>query len=155
MIFEISNPSDPYTVVGDDFEVVCIAISVLGKGAYGLNQLCKDGTTFDMPPFPFGGCEEWFQDFFGKSYQEAYDDVIDNCTQSLIDVFDSVVIGRNVDDRKVFEIALGTFKTAEEKANFRNKYLEDRRTSMTNIGKNAQICADFYREYLAKHEVAA
>ena len=34
MIYEISNPSDPYTMKCDDFKVAAVAVLLLGRGAY-------------------------------------------------------------------------------------------------------------------------
>lgn len=84
MIYEIINPSDPYTIEGDDIAVVCVATAILGEGAYGLQT--ADGAEV-MPILLFGRDETWFPERFGASFSELLQatprDVLAACLESV------------------------------------------------------------------------
>lgn len=65
---EIANPSDKATIDCTDILACRIAVALLGGGKYGLIK--KSGET-DMPPFIFGGHDEWFEENHGMSFVEA------------------------------------------------------------------------------------
>lgn len=69
MRFEIINPSDKAFMEGD-LKVAAIAITLLSKGQYALKEVDGNG---GVPLFIFGGGDEWFQDNFQQTIQEAYD----------------------------------------------------------------------------------
>ena len=52
MLFEIMNPSDPYTVVAEDKEIAAVACIVLGTGTYAFKPI--DVGDFEVPLFLFG-----------------------------------------------------------------------------------------------------
>ncbi len=64
-VFEIINPSDPYTVETDEFAAACLATIALGYGHYGLKEIGGEGR--EMPIFLFGGHDAWFRKQFGKT----------------------------------------------------------------------------------------
>lgn len=89
MKFEIINPSDPYTIEADDLEIAAVAVSLLGDGKYPLVGL-GDAAGQDMPPFLFGGHDEWFIENFGGDFEEVGRKVITHRLDALIHSFDSV-----------------------------------------------------------------
>jgi hypothetical protein len=68
MKFEIINPSDKAFIESDSFEIACLATCILSQGHYGLHEV--DGEK-RMPPFIFGGHDEFFKEKFGKTFQES------------------------------------------------------------------------------------
>ena len=92
MIFEIINPSDPYTLECDDLEIASVTVCFLGQGQYGMHQIDGD-KEFRMPIFLFGGENEWFKENFGDNA----DVIIGRCFKDkklqLADALDSVRIG--------------------------------------------------------------
>lgn len=74
MLFEIINPSDPYTMESDSLEVAAVAVCLLGSGAYGLKEL-DSSEPLEVPIFLLGGHDEWFQEKFGRTFKESADHV--------------------------------------------------------------------------------
>lgn len=91
MKFEIVNPSDKYTMEAVDLEVAAVAVSLLGDGAYPLTGLGEDEGQ-DVPPFLFGGHDEWFAQKFGMNFEETGRHVIEHRHSELADALDSVTI---------------------------------------------------------------
>lgn len=62
MLYEIINPSDPYTLHADDLEVAAIVASLIGEGQYALEPQEPDGVK--VPLFSWaaltGGSESSF-----------------------------------------------------------------------------------------------
>lgn len=67
--FEISNPSDKCFIKHKNPEISLLAIILLGDGKYG-----GISETIRMPPFVFGGRDEWWVDKFGRDAQSALDE---------------------------------------------------------------------------------
>ena len=67
MKFEIINPSDKAFLESDDFKTACIS-SILVTAHHGLKQV--DGE-LEMPPFLFGGVDEWWNDKFNESFETS------------------------------------------------------------------------------------
>ena len=58
MLFNIVNPSDPYTIEASSLDVAVMASVLLGQGNYQFTSL--DGGQ-DIPFFAFGGGDKWTQ----------------------------------------------------------------------------------------------
>ena len=71
-VFEIINPSDPYTLKAESLDVAAIAVILMGQGKYCLKEI---GGEREVPFFMFGGADKWFQDNFGKTVEECFDSV--------------------------------------------------------------------------------
>lgn len=126
MIFEIINPSDPYTLESDDLEIASVAVVVLGRGQYGMRQIDGD-KKFEMPIFLFGGEDEWFKENFGDNAEVVIGRCFEGKKEQLAAALDSVRIG-GIEDRN---------KSKEEH--------DKVRSSMNNIGKVAWKYAENLR----------
>jgi hypothetical protein len=93
MKFEIINPSDPYTMTAPDLEVAAVAVSLLGDGKYPLKGVGGDAGQ-DVPPFLFGGHDEWFASKFGMNYEATAEHVLNHRAGELAETLDSVTLGR-------------------------------------------------------------
>jgi len=91
MKFNIINPSDPYTMEADDLEIAAVAVSILGNGKYPLEGI-GDATGENVPPFLFGGHDEWFTEKFGGNYEQIAQRVIDSRSDALARAFESVTL---------------------------------------------------------------
>ena len=87
MVYEIVNPSDPYTLEADDLSLAAIACILLGEGQYSLRT--QDGETA-MPLFIFGGHNEWFIKKFGVDVQSLHDSIWNNSLPALAACLESV-----------------------------------------------------------------
>lgn len=116
MIYEVINPSDPYTIVTDDFRVAAVAACVLGNGAYGLAS--ADGSQ-EMPPMLFGGEHTWFPQAFGKSFEGVLSEVnradVAACLETI------VLCG--IHERRAYDEALALVEDAERREELRRKQL--------------------------------
>jgi hypothetical protein len=140
MLFEISNPSDSYTIEAKDFKTACIAICVLGRGQYGLTEI---GGDHSMPIFVFGGHDEWFTENFGKDFKDTLEETP---FEDIAEALESVFIGHKV-ERELLEakkelLAPATFLI------WKAEYQENHRSSMNNIGKKAREKAQAIRAKL-------
>ena len=136
-LWEIVNMSDPYTIRGD-FELVSLAIGILGKGKYAGMEIDGDRR---IPLFIFGGTDQWFMEQFGVSFDNSFLRVDKN---ALADVFDSVVIG-SADDRQEFEAIIHGFSTDSACKAFRLERHEKMLSSMNDIASYAYSIADSLR----------
>lgn len=127
MIFEIINPSDPYTLEANDFEVASVAVVLLGQGAYGMKQLDGD-KSLEIPIMMFGGADQWFTDNFGDNAETVIGRVVNEKCLQLADILDSVRIG-GLEDREKGE-----------------DYRDQRRSSLNDIGRRANLYTKNLRE---------
>lgn len=127
MIFEISNPSDEYTIEAEDWSVACVTGLILGRGNYGLTEVDGD---HEMPLFLFGGLEEWTEEEFGIPLEEFMASVdklkIANCLNSIV-----------VGNRANYTLGLGD-KTGEEADAFWEVWHDLNCSSMNDIGSYAR-----------------
>jgi hypothetical protein len=125
MIYEIVNPSDPYTCDVPDFKVAAVMVVILGEGQYALKSETKN-----VPMFLVDGHDEWFQEQFGQTFEEAgfsLDKI------ALADAFDSVLIGTEK-DRNAYFAAL---EFVEDIPTIRHRWMREwhdkRRTGITDL----------------------
>lgn len=129
----IINPSDPYTLAGDDFQAVALAVLMLGEGRYAARELDGDR---EVPMFFFGGAEEWYTSNFSISLGDA----LRANPVAVADVLDSVMIGSRA-ERQSFEAALKHIPTEEGRSAYRAEVLDRQRSSTNNIGTRAWALA--------------
>lgn len=91
MKFEIVNPSDPYTMEAEDLEIAAVAACILGRGAYPLKSLDQPPGE-DVPPFLFGGHDEWFRQKFGVDFEGSMARVMERRKAALAACFESVTL---------------------------------------------------------------
>lgn len=128
MLWDIVNPSDPYTMKGDDHLAVAVAVMFLGEGQYAANEI--DGER-QVPLFLFGGHEAWLQKTFDTTLEKA----LENNRLAIADALESVMIG-SPSARRTYETALKHLPE-EAHAGYRAEVLDQQRSSLNNIGKRA------------------
>ena len=133
-VYEIINPSDPYTIEGDDFAVVCLAVAILGQGAYGLKTTDDDD---DMPILLFGMADDWFPEKLGKTFEELLNETPH---AAIADCLDSVLLC-SLWERKAYNDALAIIEDADKRQALREQWLEERRSSLNDIGGRAYALA--------------
>jgi len=145
MIYEIINISDPYTIAGENFAAVCMAVSIIGEGQYALRR--ENGESA-MPAFLFGGHDKWFLQEFGKDFSTVAEEL---AKEDIAEALESVLIG-NLEDRRAFEaIYHDAEPAAREEA--RQQWHEERITSLNDIGATACEWAASLRQQRKLEEV--
>ncbi|MDD3040815.1 hypothetical protein [Bacteroides sp.] len=134
--------SDNYTLESDDFKMACIAVLMLGKGHYALDEI--DGE-HHMPIFLFGGHDEWFKNQFGSTVPEFLELNKSEDWLKIAECLDSVMIG-GPNERKMYCDALALIEGEDKKKEWRDKWHNTYRSSMNNIGKRAWALARALRE---------
>lgn len=133
MIYEIINPSDPYTIEGE-LLTACIATAILGNGKYALQD--ADGNEA-MPILMFDPVAVWFTEAFGKPFGDLLEatppDILASCFES--------VLCCSLRERQVYEDALALVENEAKRRQLREKWLDERRSSMNNIGGRAYAIA--------------
>lgn len=150
MIIEIINPSDPYTMETDSREGAALAALLLGQGKMGLEEI--DGE-FSMPIFLFGSAADvdaWLQEQFKCDMAGLTKAFRVQAAEAL----ESVVIGRKA-DRAAYSKALSLIDDPEKRLQWKEHWLEERRSSMNNIGAKADRIAARLREMIAAEREAA
>jgi hypothetical protein len=149
VIFEIINPSDQYTLKHDDFAVCCAACLLLGHGKYALTQLdaAADAAPLELPLFLFDGdaAVPWFREKFGAGLGEF----IKANLLRIADCLDTVVIG-GPETRAAYERGLELIDDPAKRQIWRDEWLDERRSSMNNIGRSATLNANHLRQAAAK-----
>jgi hypothetical protein len=140
-LYEIINPSDPYTFRAPDIKIAALVVILLGRGAYG--AVTKDGT--EKTPV-LGGWDEWLADqglADGniKSFLDAHE-------WEVLEAMESVLIG-SFSDRQDVEAALVNMPKDTHEAYLAARH-DRRRSSMNDIGKTAQAIAAAMRITMKK-----
>jgi hypothetical protein len=138
MLFEISNPCDPYTMEAERFDVACAACLFLGSGQCGLREV--DGQQ-EMPCFVFGGSIPWFKEKFGGDLGPF---IYQNMA-AIAECLGSVLIG-NPQARKAYLDGLALIPDAEGKQAWKESWHNRRRTGLLDIGARAWQLADLLRK---------
>ena len=135
MLFEIINPSDPYTMEAPDLEIAACAVCLLGSGQYGLKELGGDKTG-NMPVFPLNDHDAWFTKQFGRDFSASMDEAIKTRRHVLAGALASVRIGSAV-TRRDFDADLAKLASDDEAAMFLTSFHDSKRTSSNDIGRHA------------------
>lgn len=143
-VWEITNPSDPYTIESDSFLAAAAATLLVGEGRMGLEPQCEDDP--GMPLFLFGGHESFVDEHFGGDLGAW----IDAHPAEIADALDSVLLG-GFDRRSDFASAMEAIDDPAKRLLFREKW-QDKRSSMSDIGGYAYRLAEHFRERAATAE---
>jgi hypothetical protein len=142
--YEIINPSDHCTIVADDEKVAIAACTLLGEGAYGLRRV-GDGETV-VPPLLLATEEQtkqWLETFAAHGFfdwvTEHRDDLI-ACLQSFL----------YGDNRQAVEDMLAVIKEEDLRAAARAKWNDHKRSSLNNIGAQAEAIVKMLQESRAE-----
>lgn len=137
LLFTIGNPCDPYTVEAVDHEVAAVACCLLGDGRFTFDGI---NTHLKVPIFLLGGHDEWFTRQFGADFTAVAKRVFDNRRSDLAACLESVLIG-DAASRKTYLKGLELIETPEKRAEWRQHWHDQRRSSTTNIGARAWALA--------------
>lgn len=140
MLFEIANPSDPYTMEAKDFQTACVAACILGEGKLGLTEI---GGDHSMPVFIFGGHDEWFTENFGKDFKTTMEET---SKKDIAEALESIFYGYTV-ERELLE-AKKELLPPDSFLIWKAAYTENHRSSMRNIEWNASKIAESIRAKL-------
>jgi hypothetical protein len=146
VLYEIINPSDAYTLEGDDFEAACFAVLVLGQGQYALEPQERDAPGMGL--FVFGGAEDWWLKQFGYPLQEASDRI---GRERLAAALESVLIG-SADNRRTFKAAEAFITDPVKRREYMEQYHDRKRSSLNDIGGRAMKMAAALRRKIAAGE---
>lgn len=128
MLFEIINPSDPYTLETDSYAAAVAAVCILGEGKYGLDPI-----DCDVPKVPLA----LFGDLPPHVYQAAG-----------VKDFDELAARLNSDAafNEATAAALDSVRIGTERERTADKAShDDRRSSLNDIGGRAWAYAEALR----------
>jgi hypothetical protein len=136
MLFEIVNPSDPYTLKTDNFGAACVACLALGGTTYCVKQIdaAPGEAPKEMPLFLLAqdSVDPWFHREFGM----GIDAFFEANRPAVADALESVLIGSRR-DREEYERALAMIDDPEKRKVWCDEWHDKRRTSMNDIGARA------------------
>jgi hypothetical protein len=135
MLFNIINPSDPYTMRAVDLEVAAVAVCVLGEGKYGLDEIGGDRSGH-VPVFLLGGHDEWFTKQFGRNFADTLNHVAGNRLDELVKALASVHIGTPA-DKVAFDERAAQCESPEAVMDLLHELHDAKRTSTNDIGRRA------------------
>lgn len=144
MLYNIINPSDPYTIEASSLDVAAMSAILLGQGNYGFKSL--DGSE-SIPEFAFGGGDDWSQKHFEEDLMEMSNRVMDTKLGEVADCLDSVLYG-DKEDRVEFLAATKDM----DRPNFEATRIlrqQDKCSSMNDIGDRAYRMAAKLRKSIA------
>jgi hypothetical protein len=137
-IYEIVNPSDPYTIEGD-LRPCAMATILLGEGWYALTD--AEGNSA-MPILALGDVgDKWAQEQFDGTLQELMDGTPN---EEIAAALDTVLIGLP-SERETITAVLDSISDPAEREQARAIWLDKKRSSMNNIGGRAVALAKALR----------
>ena len=142
-IYEIINPSDPYTMVAADDEAARLAGIILGQGKLGIIDE-NDETV--LPILIFDAA---------KYLNEMWPDWEQQLAARLADIanaLDSVLIGSRA-DRLTFDKGLELIEGEDKRSEWWVHWHDGRRSSLNDIGRRAIMTAGGIRNKLAANLV--
>lgn len=137
-LLEIINPSDAYTISGEDIDAAILGTIYLGGGSYALKDEAGNSV---LPLFLLGGVEEWFEKHRGLSF-EAFAGSIPH--ERVAVALDSVLIG-DFHDRRDHERVVQHITDKKELAAEMAKRHDAKRSSLNDIGGRAVQWAERLR----------
>lgn len=143
MLWEIINMSDPYTIEADCLDAAFVACLFLGRGQYAFEPITEG--IEQIPMFMFGGTEEWCESHFHEPLEVVINRMTTIQSFDLVMCLESCLIGKAA-DRETYTAGLNLIDDPVKRETWRTKWLEDRRSSMNNIGGRAYEMAKKLRE---------
>ncbi len=136
MLYEIVNPSDPYTIEAKTLDVAFVACVFLGSGRYAFAPL-EEGVKY-IPMFMFGGSEKWCREHFSESLESVVDRVTTDPAKraELAECFESCLIG-DLRDRTEYHKWQSLIDDPAKREKLRTERHDARRSSMNDIGGRA------------------
>lgn len=133
-LWELINPSDPYTFYAPTVEVAGVAAAMLSTG---FGAKCLDNQCDERTPILFGW-DEWLKE------RGIDDEWVSQHASEIADALDSFLIGHKT-DRKDVEDMLAELPPEKREA-WRAKRQDRHRTSLSRIGELAYKLAKRLRE---------
>lgn len=152
MIYEITNPSDAYTIEPAAFREGAIAVLLLGNGSYGMKPVGASKDAPALPIFLLGGAKEWADAEVGGDLEAWLAEPAN--LRATAAALDTVLIGSPHDQRELRD-ALAGMPDAEKRVAYLAAWKERRRSSLNNIGARAEQLASALRARAAKREAPA
>lgn len=128
-LYELINPSDPFTFESPDILTAGVAVALLSTG---FGAVCIDGSSDERTPVLFGW-GEWLQSY------GLNDEWLAEHRLQVADALDSFLIG-SASDRDELRRAM-ELMTPEAREQFKSERNERQRSSMNNIGRAAYAMA--------------
>ena len=142
LIYEITNPSDPYTLVADDDKVAMAAVLLLGEGRYGLD---REDHAYIMPPM-FGPGTEEIEQWLKKNDLYPIGEFISSHRNEIAAALDSVLVGPRW-QRHIVAMMLETLEDDRAKwEKARESHHDKNRGSTNDIGRRAWHIAESLRK---------
>lgn len=91
MLYDIINPSDPYTMEAPDLEIAAATVVLIGKGKYPAWP--REGGE-SVPAFISIDHDHWFTEKFGRDTDGTIQHVLQNRNDDLANALESVTLGR-------------------------------------------------------------
>lgn len=135
-LYEIVNPSDPYTMEVEDFKEAAVGLLMLSTH-FGLEPVDGEAGS-SMPPFIFGGMDKWIEENVCPT-----DDLqkwIRDHTPGIAKALDSVLIGEK-GQRELYQAAMEAIDDLAKREAFHEKWHDTKRSSMNDIGGAAREMA--------------
>lgn len=138
MKYELVNMSDPYTMIADNHKVAFISATLISTT---MTVTSEDGEF--KPSIPaFAGGMDYIQEVLETDDVTQF--IKDNM-RDVVDCLDSVALG-TLDERDTYDAKLLEFEKQDERDAWRKKHLDDKRSSMNDIGSYAWDLANQLRE---------
>lgn len=99
MIYEISKHQEKFSFEAPNLKIAALVVCSLCHGQYPAISI--DGEKA-IPPFIFGGHDEWFISNFGTSFVETLNEVLSQEKEQLYISLNSVLIG-TAEGRKAYQ----------------------------------------------------
>ena len=129
-VYELVNPSDPYTFEAPSLEVASLTVSLLGP-LYGATSSNKEEE--NVPVFIGGGFDTWYQEKFGRMPIEGLDALKKETAAAL----ESFVYG-TIRARTIYMAAMNAIDDDEKRKSFIEIW-EDQQSSLNCIQKKAKL----------------
>jgi hypothetical protein len=142
LIYEIGNPSDPYTLEHSDVKIAVVAGLMLGQGMYALTDENKE---LVLPIFLGEGALAWLKATHDIGDLNAF---IEEHRLEIADALDSVMIGNRADGLRMKRV-LACITDPAEREKAKAAWLDERRSSTNNIGGYAAGMAKRLRAHVA------
>ena len=141
MLYNIINAHDAYTMEANDFKIAAVANLLQSDGYDGLEPVDGEGST--MPILFLGGMEKWIDENICPHLDLVK--FINEHRLEIADALDSIVCGSS-QDRKLYLMGLGMASTPEKKKAWRDKWQDEKRGSLSDIGTHAWRMAERLRK---------
>lgn len=128
MIYELINPSDPYTFKADTYEIAALTTLCMGV-SYGAKPQTGDN---EVPVLLFGDPEKWYKKNFNRTVEEG----LKANWEKVAEALSSMLYG-DFDDRSVYESAMEAI-TDEDKQKAFSESRHNRQSSLNDIGSYAR-----------------